>query len=190
MSDDFVTLICPPGAAISHGAVGYRAYLEDPRDPHSRCLVDLPGETTVQLAAMAASHYLIPRERHDELRAVFLGRRAAPARRGAIVRPVGLSPVPSSSVGRWRCGAAMSRLSRDKGLRAERGIVAAHAELGIAGEPSEKLRGTNFLGAAWPTGGRGPRRNVAPTEGARLGRAKNLLGAKGTWKPILGRRDA
>jgi hypothetical protein len=30
--------------------------------------------------------------------------------------------------------AAMSRLSRDKGLRAEREIVAAHAELGIKGE--------------------------------------------------------
>ena len=31
-------------------------------------------------------------------------------------------------------GAAMSKLSRDKGLRAERAIVAAHADLGVAAE--------------------------------------------------------
>lgn len=47
MADELVTLICPPGAAdapMSHGAVGYRAYLADHRDPQSVWLVDVPRE--------------------------------------------------------------------------------------------------------------------------------------------------
>jgi hypothetical protein len=52
MTDDLVTLVCPPGAegaVISHGAVGHRAYLADPRDPHSRRLVDVPREAALHL---------------------------------------------------------------------------------------------------------------------------------------------
>jgi hypothetical protein len=40
-----VTLLCPPGAEqapVSHGDVGYRAYLADHRDPLSPWYVDLP----------------------------------------------------------------------------------------------------------------------------------------------------
>lgn len=49
MMAEEVTLICPPGAAdapISHGAVSYRAYLADHRDPQSAWLVDVPREAT------------------------------------------------------------------------------------------------------------------------------------------------
>jgi hypothetical protein len=51
-AEEFLTLQCPPGAEgapISHGAVGYRAYLLDLRDPHSPWLVDVPLEAARHL---------------------------------------------------------------------------------------------------------------------------------------------
>jgi hypothetical protein len=49
-ASDFLTLQCWPGAEsgpISHGQFGYRAYLADPRDPHSAWLVDVPRDVAV-----------------------------------------------------------------------------------------------------------------------------------------------
>ena len=48
----WVTLICPTGAeaaAISHGPIGYRAYMANPADPETRWLVELPMHASVPL---------------------------------------------------------------------------------------------------------------------------------------------
>jgi hypothetical protein len=48
----FVTLRCPPGAeaaAVSHGDVGYRPYMEDPGDLNTHWLVDVPEHAAVYL---------------------------------------------------------------------------------------------------------------------------------------------
>jgi hypothetical protein len=45
--EDFVTLLCPPGAEqgpVSFGEVGYRAYPFDPRAAATPWLVDVPRE--------------------------------------------------------------------------------------------------------------------------------------------------
>jgi hypothetical protein len=45
LAEDFVTLVCPPGAQsapISHGDKGYEAYRADRRDPSLAWLVDCP----------------------------------------------------------------------------------------------------------------------------------------------------
>jgi hypothetical protein len=44
-AEPLLTLLCPPGAEggpISHGPIGYRAYLADHRDPLSPWHVDVP----------------------------------------------------------------------------------------------------------------------------------------------------
>jgi hypothetical protein len=49
-ADGFLTLQCWPGAEqgpVSHGAVGYRPYLADPRDPNSAWLVDVPQSIAI-----------------------------------------------------------------------------------------------------------------------------------------------
>jgi hypothetical protein len=48
----FVTLICPAGgegALVSHGPVGYRPYMQNPSDPDTAWLVDVPVHASVPL---------------------------------------------------------------------------------------------------------------------------------------------
>lgn len=51
-ADDWMVLVCPPGAEagkISHGDVAYEPYREDIEDPRARWLVKVPRHVSFHL---------------------------------------------------------------------------------------------------------------------------------------------